>query len=402
MPKDHLDESIFGTSRTAQRHGREGHLGPASPHSDSPPRGTTGWPPRTGRGHGHRGRRAGVRWLVLLLTLSLVAGAGWVALGYLRPLVANLTASDDYTGNGSGRAMVTVRKGDTGRTIGATLQAAGVVKSAKAFISAVADHPEKAPIQPGSYTMRLRMSAAAALSLLLDPHNRSVRHVTLREGLWKSEIFTALAKATGQPLADYAAAARHPGQLNLPGTAKGNLEGYLFPATYDFDPDATAADQLRAMVEKARAELTALRVRSGDAQRVVTVASIVQSEARRPADLAKVARVIANRLEAKQQLQLDSTVSYAAHRRSITTTDAERASKSPYNTYQVAGLPAGPIGNPGVAALQAALHPATGPWKYFVAVNPETGETRFAVTAAGHAANEQVFHKWCAAHPGKC
>jgi len=402
---DHLDESIFGTSRTAQRLRPDAHPVRLDPRADAFSR-------RPGRPAGRsaqdrcrrsdRRRRTGVRWLVLLLTLVLVAGAGWVALGYLRPVVAGITSGDDYTGSGAGSTLVVVHKGDSGRTIGTALQAAGVVKSAGAFTDALAGQDAGVQIQPGRYRLHLRMSAAAALGMLLNPRNRFVPHLTVREGLWRTEIFAELARATGTPVADYDAAARHPAQIDLPPAAKGNVEGYLFPATYEFDVGATASEQLRTMVDKARAELTALRVPSGDVQRVVTVASIVQAEARRPADFARVSRVVYNRLAARQKLQLDSTVSYAAHRRSVTTTDAERASRSPYNTYQVAGPPAAPIGNPGVAALQAALHPAKGAWRYFVAVNPVTGETRFAVTAAGHAVNEQVFHRWCAAHPGKC
>jgi UPF0755 protein len=101
-------------------------------------------------------------------------------------------------------------------------------------------------------------------------------------------------------------------------------------------------------------------------------------------------------------LQLDSTVSFISRRRGVTTTDAERASKSPYNTYLVEGLPPGPIDSPGLAAMQAALNPTPGPWLYFVAVNPDTGETRFAVDASGHDANVKLFQKWCSDHPGKC
>jgi UPF0755 protein len=103
------------------------------------------------------------------------------------------------------------------------------------------------------------------------------------------------------------------------------------------------------------------------------------------------------------KLQLDTTVSFVAHHRGkVGTSDAERRSPSPYNTYLAAGLPPGPIDSPGSSAIQAALHPAPGRWLYFVAVNPSTGETRFAVDAAGHAANVKLFLNWCGKHPGQC
>jgi UPF0755 protein len=138
-------------------------------------------------------------------------------------------------------------------------------------------------------------------------------------------------------------------------------------------------------------------------QRVLTIASIVEAEASASADRPKVARVIENRLSRPMLLQLDTTVSFISQRRGkVGTTDAERASKSPYNTYLFAGLPPGPIDSPGLSSMQAAINPAPGPWFYFVAVNPDTGETRFAVDAAGHAANVKLFQKWCSDHPGKC
>jgi len=131
--------------------------------------------------------------------------------------------------------------------------------------------------------------------------------------------------------------------------------------------------------------------------------SIVEAEAQAATDRPKVARVIENRLAKGMPLQLDTTVSFIAQLRGkVGTTDAQRAVKSPYNTYLVAGLPPGPIDSPGVLSIQAALSPTPGPWLYFVAVNPTTGETRFAVDAAGHAANVKLFLQWCSKNPGKC
>jgi UPF0755 protein len=152
--------------------------------------------------------------------------------------------------------------------------------------------------------------------------------------------------------------------------------------------------------------LDELGVTPAEAQRVLTVGSIAEVEASSAADYAKVARVIDNRLANKLgnggKLQLDSTVSYAVGKRTITTTAAERAVDSPYNTYRYAGLPAGPISNPGKAANQGALDPTPGPWLYFVTVNPSTGETKFAVTGAEHNQYVQQFRAWCQDHPGTC
>jgi UPF0755 protein len=132
------------------------------------------------------------------------------------------------------------------------------------------------------------------------------------------------------------------------------------------------------------------------------MASIVQVEARAAADGPKVARVLDNRLRIGMKLQLDSTVSYVTGKPGVATTAADRANPSPYNTYNHVGLPPGPISNPGQAAINAVLHPATGTWLYFVTVNPTTGETKFATTAAEAAANRAEFQAWCQAHVAAC
>jgi UPF0755 protein len=97
---------------------------------------------------------------------------------------------------------------------------------------------------------------------------------------------------------------------------------------------------------------------------------------------------------------LDTTVLYAnGEIRAITTTPAQRAVDSPYNTYRAKGLPPGPIDSPGEAAIKAALAPEAGSWLYFVAVDPQSGDTRFANTAAEHAANVRLFQQWLRDHP---
>jgi UPF0755 protein len=423
MKDQHLESSIFGDSQEAGTASGEtasdGSAGaPGSSTPGTAPGSATGSavhpgdpdPPAGAPAAGaarvrrrRRQQRRGRRLIVLLVTLALVGGAGIIAVQVLKPMVAGLTASNDWTGTGTGKATVVVHSGDAGRTIGVALQKAGVVKTSKAFADVAADNPQAGSIQPGTYALRTRMSAASALDMLLDPANRTVPRVTVREGLWKSEVIRALSEGTGRPLAEYQAALKNPTALGLPASARGNVEGYLFPATYEFDANAGATVQLRTMVAKTLAQLRAARVAPADAQRVLTVASIVEAEAQREADRGKVARVVVNRLARKMKLQMDSTVHYVVQRRgTVGTSDAERAIRSPYNTYYVAGLPLGPIGNPGGASIAAAARPTPGPWLYFVAVNPDTGETRFAADAAGHRANEKLFNTWCAAHKARC
>ncbi|HXR67672.1 MAG TPA: endolytic transglycosylase MltG, partial [Dermatophilaceae bacterium] len=193
MKRRHLGSSIFGDGPSddpAQEGADVPEVAPASR--------------RDGRRRSERVRVRGIRRLVVLLvTLGLVAGAGGVAAFVLWPMVSGLTASNDYTGVGKGTASVVVHGGDTSRTIATALEKAGVVKTAKAFGDAAAGDSRSGSIQPGSYAVRTNMSAASALAMLLDPVNRTVPRVTIREGLWVSEVIAVLSAATHQPLDDY-------------------------------------------------------------------------------------------------------------------------------------------------------------------------------------------------------
>ena len=339
------------------------------------------------------------RVVVLAVALALVlagAVAAWQLFG-------GLLVSKDYESPGSGSVTVVVEPQDTGRRIGRRLQQAGVVKTAKAFTSALSEQPGDA-IQPGRYTLRQQMAAADALSRMRQ--GRDVLRVVVPEGLWKSEVYALLSTRSGRPVADYVAvekrAAADPELLGLPDAANGNPEGYLFPATYDFEPTSTPQQQLREMVGHATSRLRELGAAPEQMERTVTIASLVEAEAKLPADRPKVARVIENRLAADRKLELDSTVNYGIQRKSIATTDAARATRNGYNTYAMTGLPVGPIGSPGAASIEAVKNPADGPWMFFVTVDPTSGRTLFATTAPEHFANVKQFQRWCQARPGTC
>jgi UPF0755 protein len=208
-----------------------------------------------------------------------------------------------------------------------------------------------------------------------------------------------LSDGTGVPLAQLQAAAADPASLGLPAYANGLLEGFLFPATYDFEPGTTPKQMLTMMVSRTVQVLDQLQVPAAQRLSTLTEASIVQAESGSAADMPKVARVLDNRLAAGTPLQLDTTVNYANGKSGVTTTAQDRANPSPYNTYVHTGLPPGAISNPGEDALKAVLNPAPGDWLFFVVVNPDTGETRFAATAQEHAANVKLFQQWLQAHP---
>ncbi|MGG5259792.1 endolytic transglycosylase MltG [Phycicoccus avicenniae] len=372
--------------------------------------------PRTRReaqsGRRRKRPRRGRRLLAVLLAVGLIGGAAYGAWTVLGPSVTGLFGGGDegevdFAGPGEGEVEVVVKQGDTGEVIASTLRDAGVTRTRTAYLDAAADPESAAKIQPGTYTMLKGMKGLDAFTFLVDPQNRSTQRVTIREGLWRDETFAALSKATGVPVAQYEKAAKNPKSIGLPAEADGSVEGWLFPASYEFDDKTTAAQQLTQMVALSVKTLEDAGVDRKDWERTLTIASIVEGEVSGDADRGKVARVVLNRLEGGPPsyglLQMDSTVHYAAQQRGKAgTSDAQRNSDSPYNTYKVQGLPPGPIGNPGAASIEAAANPTPGDWVFFVTVDPSTGETKFATTSAEHNRNVQEFQQWCSDNPGKC
>ncbi|MFI6540720.1 endolytic transglycosylase MltG [Nonomuraea sp. NPDC050547] len=212
------------------------------------------------------------------------------------------------------------------------------------------------------------------------------RAVTVKEGWRAALLFGDLSRVTGEPATSFARAAEDGRALGLPPYAKGRLEGFAHPGAYRFAESATPTEILAAMVARFRETADKLGLASRRAPLdVVIVASLVQAESPTEADMPKVARVIHNRLDRGMRLQLDSTVLYGMGKDGVDVTVEDLKRRSPYNTYRHEGLPPGPISNPGEAALKAALHPAAGPWLYYVATGPKRGTLEFATSAKEYA-----------------
>lgn len=352
-----------------------------------------------------RRRRRGNRLGCLAVLVAMVVLVGGVYFAWdagVSALKSRFDPPADYTGVGSGSVLVEVRSGDNASDIARTLVEHDVVASVEAFTDAATANPESTKIQVGFYEMAEKMAAEAALDVLLDPGNMVQDAVTVREGLNVDEIVSVLAEDTDFSQQQYHKVLARPDSLGLPPYADGNPEGYLFPATYQLPPDATPASILRMMVERFRQAASTLDLETR-ARRVgvsphdaMTVASLIQAEARFDEDFAKVSRVIYNRLEEPMPLQFDSTVHYAVGRDGgVGTSDADRDTDSPYNTYRYPGLPPTPINAPGEQAMEAALDPADGPWLYFVTTDPDSGVTKFAESYEEHLRNKAEFDAWC-------
>lgn len=345
-----------------------------------------------------RRRRGG--WLVaLLVVVVLVVGGGSVAwFGFHDKVCKVLTFCQepiDYTGSGNGQKVTfVIASGEIGSDVAKGLQQAGVTKTFQATYDILLKTNQS--FEPGSYTLQKQMSAKAALAALADPKNRMVHTAVIQEGITAEKAFQQLAAATGRPVSEFEGAAKDYVALGVPSDFP-SIEGFLFPATYQFDPGTTAQQALTLLVTTMKQHLAADGVQPADYLRVVTFASIVQREAGSVPDMGKVARVFQNRLDDGMLLQSDATVSYGTGRTDhVTTTDAERADASnKYNTYANPGLPIGPIALPGDDAIKATLNPTPGPWLYFVAVNLKTGETVFSTTQAEHDAAVKQWQAWC-------
>ena len=271
---------------------------------------------------------------------------------------------------------ISIEKGATGAAIAQVLFEAEVIKSSSSFFRVAVGDKRSESIAPGSHRIQLNLCAKDALDQLLDP-KRIVGLISVIEGAWSSEIADAMV-AAGFARSEVTKAIK---SIDLP-SGFNTLEGLLFPAQYSFEVNTSAQSALSAMMNRALTEITKSGISDGSGklspQQLLIIASIIQAEGE-PKEFSKVSQVIRNRLKIGMPLQMDSTVHYVQKQRgNIFLSAKSTLIKSDYNTYRKYGLPPGPIGNPGSAAMMAAVMPAIGDWIYFITVAP--GDTRFTST----------------------
>ncbi|WP_242511189.1 endolytic transglycosylase MltG [Pengzhenrongella frigida] len=339
--------------------------------------------------------------VLIVIAALLLAGGAYVVVDFLAPLFSGDSTEEiaDYPGPGHGSVQVVVNPGDTGTAIGATLAEAGVVATQKAFSDAYRVNVDAPSIQPGSYDLLLEMSGADAVVALLDPARRVSYKVTVPEGLTADQIYERVSAITTIPVADLAAAAADPA-IGLPAEAGGNIEGWLFPATYSFEPGSTATSVLTQMIAQTVAVFDTAGVPVEQRQAVLIKASLVEREGRSAEDRAKIAQAIENRLGREMKLDIDASLAYGLGKPGTGLTNADKESDSPFNLYRVTGLPPTPIASPGEESITAVLNPTPGDWLFWVAINLDTGETLFANNLADHDENVAKLRAWQAANPG--
>ena len=329
--------------------------------------------------------------------LALIAGSFAVFRGPIEQawdsLVSRFTV-EDYPGPGSGEVVIVIEEGDNGEDVARKLLAADVIKSFDAIYRPMLQ--SDLVIYPGHYKFPMRISGAEALRILIDGENRVTLSVTIPEGYQIAQIVPLLAQELGVSEEDIdreieSANADYPGPT---------LEGYLFPATYSFDPDVSASEVIQAMLEKTDQVLAELGVNREDSLELLTLASIIQEEAKLESDFYKVSNVFHNRIDRGMLLQTDPTVKYY-YEGSIDSFQQGIADKAnPYNTYVFPGLPPGPISSPGELAIDAAKNPAEGDYLFFVTINLKTGETVFSETLREHERAVELYRKWLRDNPG--
>jgi UPF0755 protein len=307
----------------------------------------------------------------------VVAVMGVALLGAFFFVRSGPTVAPDFPTNvmiaDQSEVVIDIPNGSTGSEIAQLLFENEVIKSSEAFFRVAVGDKRSEKIAPGNHRISQNISAQQALEQLLDA-DRIPNLIRIYEGGWKSEVVTELV-AYGFDKQEINKAFA---QVVLPKGFK-DSEGLLFPAQYSFAKGTSALQAVQAMVDRFTAEPVAQQLLMGDdkftASELLTIASIVQAEGGEK-DFAKVSQVIQNRLKIGMPLQMDSTVHFVKKLRGqIFLSSQSTLINSPYNTYKKYGLPPGPIGSPGVAAMTAALQPASGDWLYFVTVAP--GDTRF-------------------------
>lgn len=358
-------------------------------------------PPREPRPKRRRGPLvAGL--VIVAVVLAAGVGAYTFAAPKFQQLIAAVSGAqepDDYTGNGTSKVTITIKQGDIGENVAATLQRSGVVKDSKVFYKLLLASPD-VQFQPGSYALKKQMSSKSALAALQDKDNRVQASIIIPEGTALADIKAGMVSKAGLTEKQVDAAAKDVSAYDLPSGVT-TLEGWLFPATYPINPGWTAEQYFTSMVDTMKEHLSAAGVKEADQERTIVFASLVQKEAGLAADYPKVARVFQNRLDQGMKLQSDATVAYGTgNTHTVTTTDAERADASnEYNTYVHEGLPPAPISNPGDIAIKAVTAPAAGKWLYFVTVDLESGKTVFSDTYDQHLVAVEQFQSWLRAHP---
>jgi UPF0755 protein len=304
-----------------------------------------------------------------------------------------------FHGDGSGQVAVTVPKGASVSEVGDVLDEKGVVDSSTLFQVRTTLAGKRSELYPGRYTLAEGMSYSAALDALTQPPVKRVTTVTIPEGYSRSQA-AQLAEEDGLE-GDYTKETVRSKYLNparYGGKGAKDLEGFLFPDTFEMKPDAPIADLVQLQLQDFKRRIEGVDMGYAKSKNltvfdVLIIASLIEDEAGIPSQRKLVASVVYNRLHEGMPLGIDATIRFATGNYTQPLTESELAVDSPYNTRTNAGLPPGPINSPGLTAIEAAAHPAKSDFLFYVNKPNTCNELAFAKNEAEFEANVAKYNE---------
>ncbi len=317
--------------------------------------------------------------------------------------VFGMYATNHFTGSVTGAQRFEVKTGENALVLGARLEQSGIIFSRYAFLWHLFHEQKTRQLVAGQYELSgsLTIPEIALVVTSGKTVSRDIK-VTFPEG-WTMKNMALRLTANNLPGEKFFALTEKPLSVwrtefpflaSLPANA--SLEGYLFPDTYQFAPEATAEDIVVAMLQNFEKKFESISGKESDASfnlnrlhEKVTLASIIEEEGRTAEERDMISDVFRKRLVIGQPLQSDATVNYIHGTTRLQPSLQDIEANSPYNTYQNKGLPPGPISNPSLMSLRAAFFPKTNPYYYFL-VDPKTQETIYSVTFEEHVRNRSL------------
>lgn len=293
-----------------------------------------------------------------------------------------------FHGDGSGQVQVTVPKGSSVSEVGDLLAEEDVIANSTLFQVRVTLAGKRSEIYSGRFTLAHDMSYGAAIDALSQPPVKRVLSVTIPEGYTRSQA-AQLVEEIGVP-GDYTKAtikSKYLDPAEFGGKNAKNLEGFLFPDTFEMKPNAPVGDLVELQLKDFRGRIKGVNMKYAKSKNltvfdVVTIASMVEDEAGVDSQRGLVASVIYNRLRDGMPLGIDATIRFATGNYTEPLTESELAIDSPYNSRTNVGLPPGPISNPGLASIEAAAHPPQTDYLFYVTRPGACGKLTFAETEA--------------------
>ncbi len=384
-PAAGVDDDLAG--RLARRRSRSaGRSGGGRPPRSSRHRS----PGRGDRNRSGRGLRSPKRTPLLVAAVVIGLVGVWFLTSLFQPF---------HGGSGSEAVKVKIPKGASVGDVGDILGDNGVIDSSLFFQMRATLDGKRSNLYPGTYTLNKEMSYSAALSALTIPPLKKTITLTIPEGYDRSQI-AQLAEESGLP-GDYTTdSVKYKGFDTARYGAKNpeSLEGFLFPATYELPPKSTSETLVGQQLDAFNQRIAGVNMKYAKSKNltvydILIIASMIEGEVRVPKERKLVAAVIYNRLKQGIPLGIDATIRFATGNHTEALKQSELEIDSPYNTRINAGLPPGPIGNPGIAAIEAAAHPAQVNYLYYVVKPGTCGEHAFSSTDAQFQRDVDAYNK---------